>query len=56
MVQLDLTPEEQQVLVEVLNTAISNLSMEIADTDRKDYRDVLKTRKEALSKAVQGLQ
>jgi len=56
MIQLDLTPEEQRILAEVLDVAISDLSMEIADTDQKDYREVLKSRKAALAKALRALQ
>lgn len=55
MIQLDVTSEEQQILAEVLDTAVSNLGMEIADTDQLDYREVLKRRKTALSKILQSL-
>ena len=56
MVQLNLSPEEQNVLIEVLTACISNLRMEIADTDRKDFRDEIKVRKELLKKIVESLQ
>ena len=56
MVQLDLSPEEKKVLEEVLTTCISNLRMEICDTDRKDFRDEIKERKELLMKIVDALQ
>lgn len=56
MITLDLNPEEQQILVEMLNSTVSDLGMEIADTDQKDYRDVLKQRKTVLMKILQALQ
>ena len=56
MVKLDLTPEEIKVLVEVLTSCISNLRMEICDTDRKDFREEIKERKELLMKIVETLQ
>lgn len=56
MIQLDLSDEEVQVLKEVLETAHSDLRMQIADTDRKDFRDMLKARKAVIAKALDGLQ
>ena len=56
MITLDINSEEQQILVEVLNSSVSELGMEIADTDQKDYREVLKKRKSVLLKISQALQ
>jgi hypothetical protein len=56
MVKIDLSPDEKNVLVEVLTTCISNLRMEICDTDRKDFREEIKERKELLLKVVDALQ
>lgn len=56
MISLDINPEEQQILVEILNSTVSDLGMEIADTDQKDYREVLKMRKSVLMKILQALQ
>ncbi len=56
MVQLDLSEEERQILLEVLETALSDLRMEIADTDRMEFREMLKERKAVLSKAIEALQ
>jgi hypothetical protein len=56
MITLDINSEEQQILVEMLNSTVSDLGMEIADTDQKDYRDVLKKRKSVLIKILQALQ
>ena len=55
MVQLDLSDEEVQVLKEVLETAHSDLRMQIADTDRKDFRDMLKGRKAVIAKVLESL-
>lgn len=41
--------------MEVLESYLSDLRMEIADTDNKDFREELKTRKAALKKILDGL-
>lgn len=56
MITLDINPEEKQILVEMFNSTISDLGMEIADTDQKDYREGLKKRKAVLIKILQALQ
>ncbi len=55
MIQLELSGEETSILVEVLESAYSDLRMEIADTDRKDFRDMLKERKAVIAKALAAL-
>jgi hypothetical protein len=52
MVQLKITEEERELLMELLENDISDLRMEIADTDRREYREMLKNR-EALMKKIQ---
>ena len=56
MMPLDLTPEEKQVLRDVLDGYLSDLSMEIADTDQLDYRNLLRSRKEVIVKTLKALQ
>jgi hypothetical protein len=56
MIKLDLAPEEQQILVEVLQSTLSDLGYEIGNTDQMDYRDMLKKRKAVLAKVLQALQ
>ncbi len=56
MIQLDLLDEERQVLLELLESALSDLRMEIAHTDRMDFREMLKGRKAVLSKVIEALQ
>lgn len=55
MLELKLSAAEQKVLAEVLDAAISDLGMEIANTDLQDYREVLKARKQTLIKIVGDL-
>jgi hypothetical protein len=52
MIQLMLTKEEQELLMDILENEKSDLRMEIADTDRLGYREMLKKR-ENLMKAIQ---
>lgn len=55
MITLDLTAEERQELVEVLQGSLSELRMEIADTDSMDFRESLKERKRVITKVLEAL-
>ena len=52
MIQLMITEEEQEMLKELLESDISELRMEISNTHRQEYREMLKTR-ETLMKSIQ---
>lgn len=52
MVHLKLEPTEAEVLRMVLESYLSDLRMEIADTDSMDFREKLKARKAVLRKIV----
>jgi hypothetical protein len=47
-VQLEVTAEELQALRDLLDGALSDMSMEIADTDNPGYRTGLRDRRERL--------
>ena len=51
--QLD--PEDTEIIVDVLQAALSDLSMEIADTDRLDFRQGLKRRRVAIERALAAM-
>ncbi|MBA3583473.1 MAG: hypothetical protein H0W36_02905 [Gemmatimonadetes bacterium] len=55
MIQLELDDAERQILAEVLKSYLSDLRMEIADTDRVDFRDMLKDRKAVIGKVLESL-
>lgn len=55
MIELDLNDAEARILAEILENVLSDLRMEIADTDRQDYRQMLKGRKGALEKTLKQL-
>lgn len=42
MIQLDLTKEEKDILTEIMENGLSDLRMEITDTDSLDFREMLK--------------
>ena len=48
MAQITLKDEELEALVMVLKNTLADLSYEIADTDRVEFRNQLKTRRETL--------
>ena len=55
MVQLVLTTEEAALLGEILTSYLSDLRMEIADTEAMDFREALKQREVFLKKFLQTL-
>lgn len=55
MTHLDLSPDEQAILADVLDSYLSDLRMEIANTDQMDFRDMLKERKRVVMKARDAL-
>lgn len=55
MVQLSLTPAEAAMLREVLTSYVSDLRMEIADTDAHDYREELKEEEAFLKRVIERL-
>jgi predicted RNA binding protein with dsRBD fold (UPF0201 family) len=56
MVQLTLTTEEAETLREVLDSYLSDLRMEIADTDAMEFREKLKEQEASLRKLLQRLE
>ncbi len=56
MPTLNLIPEELQLLQDVLESALSELRMEIVDTDRLEFKDSLKQRKRLIMDILKKLQ
>jgi len=56
MIQIDLTKDEQRELAFVLESILGELRMEIAHTDRMDFREILKKRKRAVRKLLDILE
>jgi hypothetical protein len=55
MSQLELGPEEVEVLRQVFDTYLSDLRMEIAATDRMEFRDELKRQETVLRRVLERL-
>jgi hypothetical protein len=55
MVQIELTSKEAERLGEVLESYLSDLRMEIADTDDKSFRDGLKDKEAFLGRMLERL-
>ena len=53
--EIPLDRDEMRILRTVLENELSDLRMEIADTDRKEFRDLLTRRKAVLQKVVEAL-
>ena len=54
-VTITLTDSEKEVLAEVLDSYLSDLGMEITDTDSMDFREKLKTRRTVIQKILKEL-
>jgi len=55
MIHLDLDATERSTLMETLESYLSDLSYEIADTDSFDYREKLKAKRTVLNKILQAV-
>ena len=49
MTELNLTPEQAEILKEVLDSHLSDLRIEITHTDKYDFQEMLKHRKKTLN-------
>ena len=56
MAQIELDTNEASVLRETLESVVSELGYEIANTDAKDFRDKLKEKQVVLRRLLQVLQ
>lgn len=56
MVSLNLTQSECKMLKDILESTLSDLRMQIADTDRLNVREILKEQKRVLNKTVEELE
>ena len=50
MIKLEMSIDDVQTLVDLLDTAISEIRMEIMQTDSRDYRKMLQQRETLLKK------
>lgn len=55
MIQLNLTDAEGQDLREEVEKRLTEIEIEIVHTDSKDYRNMLKRRRESLLKLLEKL-
>lgn len=52
VLELDLDRDEREILVDLLETRLADLRMEIGRTDRLAYRDMLRKKKKTLEKMI----
>ena len=55
MVHLELTPTDAEILRTALESYLSDLRMEIADTDSMDYREGLTAQKAVLRRVLEEI-
>lgn len=56
MIHLELDATEQKTLIETLQSYLSDLSVEIADTDKLEFREQLKAKRDVLNKILEAVQ
>ncbi len=56
MITVSFTHEEQEALVELLDTSIDDLRDEIRETDRSNYKEMLRRQRETLLIIKQKIQ
>jgi hypothetical protein len=56
MLSIELTTAERDVLREMVSGMLSELRMEIADTDRLEYREMLRARKTVLQRVLDAIE
>jgi hypothetical protein len=55
MIHIDLDTIERNILLETLVSYLSDLSVEIADTDSSEFRSQLKTKRDVLNKILDAV-
>jgi hypothetical protein len=55
MIRLGLSPEQQKILMQILEDYISDLRVEIGNTDNIVFKAQLRSRKEILGEIVENL-
>lgn len=55
MPTLSLTPDQSEALRGALESYLSDMSVEIADTDRMEFREMLKAKRELLREVLDQL-
>ncbi len=54
-IELKLSEQEAEIILEILDNYLSDLSMEITDTDSMEFREKLKSRRTSVQKVVKIL-
>jgi hypothetical protein len=54
-ITIKLSESDKEVLTEALDSYLSDLGMEITDTDSMDYREKLKTKRTVIQKILKEL-
>ena len=55
MISIHISDEENQILIAALESYLSELRMEIGDTDQYEFKQNLKSQKEALMRILDSL-
>ena len=55
MLQIELADEEQYILKEILESDLSDLRMEIRETDDRTFKEMLKNKEQVMEKILETL-
>lgn len=53
--ELNLTEQDAEIIIEVLDSYLSDLSMEITNTDSMEFREKLKSKRVAVQRVLKNL-
>lgn len=54
-IEINLSEEDAEIIIEILDNYLSDLSMEITDTDSMDFREKLKSRRTSIQRVLKIL-
>jgi hypothetical protein len=55
MIHIDLDTTERSILIQTLESYLSDMSVEIADTDSMEFRNQLKAKRDVLKKILDAV-
>ncbi len=55
-INLNLDEKDVKILIEVLENYLSDLSMEITDTDKQEYRENLKSKRLSIQRILKAVE
>jgi predicted transcriptional regulator len=55
-IKLNISSQDAEIIIEILEDYLADLSMEITDTDSMEYREKLKSKRTSVQRVLKSLQ